>query len=176
MYEPSPPVDAHVEPADDGRWTLIFVRDLPHPPEKVWRALTEPEQIAQWAPYDASRDLAAPGEATLTMIDGDTAMGMAAVVRRAEPPTLLEFSWDTDLLRWELEPTAHGTRLTLRHTLGDHGWVPKVAAGWHICLDVADRLLAGAPVGVIRGGEAKNHGWEGLRDAYAAALGIKSAD
>lgn len=172
MYEPTPPVDARVEPADDGHWTLIFVREFPHPPEKVWRALTEPEQIKQWAPYNASRDLATPGEATLTMIDGETAEDMPAVIRRAEAPRLLEYTWDVDLLRWELEPTADGTRLTLRHTLADRGWVAQVSAGWHVCLDVADHLMAGDPVGVIRGSEAKEYGWEGLRDAYATRLGV----
>ena len=50
-----------------------------------------------------------------------------------------------------------------------------VAAGWHICLDVADRLLDGTPVGVIRGDEALQFGWEPLRDSYAEHLGIESS-
>ena len=29
-------------------WTLVLVRDLRHPPAKVWRALTEPEQLREW--------------------------------------------------------------------------------------------------------------------------------
>ena len=33
--------------------TLVLVRDLPHPPAKVWRALTEPEHLREWAPFDA---------------------------------------------------------------------------------------------------------------------------
>jgi uncharacterized protein YndB with AHSA1/START domain len=176
MYEPTPPAEVRAEAADDGRWTLVFVRDFPHPPEKVWAALTEADQIKQWAPYDADRDLTGPGAATLTMIDGQTAKAMAAEVTRVEPPRLLEYTWDTDRLRWELTPTGAGTRLTLRHTLNDRDWIPKVAAGWHICLDVADRLLADDPVGPIRGGAAKDYGWDGLRDAYAGKLGIASAD
>ncbi len=35
---------------DDGRWQLRFERTLPHPPEKVWRALTEPQHLARWFP------------------------------------------------------------------------------------------------------------------------------
>ena len=65
-----------------------------------------------------------------------------------------------------------GTRLTLAHTVGDREWVPKVAAGWHLCLDVAERLLAGQPIEPIRGHDAMNYGWERLHDAYAEALGI----
>ena len=35
---------------DDGRVAIRFVRLLPHPPEKVWRAITDPEQLAAWFP------------------------------------------------------------------------------------------------------------------------------
>jgi hypothetical protein len=42
-----------------------------------------------------------------------------------------------------------------------------VAAGWHLCLVVLDRMLGGDPVGPIRGRDAMDHGFEDLRDAYA---------
>ncbi len=48
--------------------------------------------------------------------------------------------------------------------------MPKVAAGWHLCLDVAERLLDGDPVGPIRGEDAKNYGWDRLREEYAERL------
>ena len=70
-------------------------------------------------------------------------MPLAATVTTAQPPTLLEYTWGEDHLRWELAPTPTGTRLTLRHTLADQDFVPKVAAGWHLCLVVAGRLLDG---------------------------------
>ncbi|MFI5664393.1 hypothetical protein [Streptomyces sp. NPDC051684] len=66
------------------------------------------------------------------MIDDEKPQDMAAEVVRAEPPTLLENTLGTDLLRWELAPTATGTRLTLRHTVRDRDWIPKVAAGWRL--------------------------------------------
>jgi Activator of Hsp90 ATPase homolog 1-like protein len=93
-------------------------------------------------------------------------------VTRADPPTVLEYAWGKDLLRWQLSPTEQGTRLTLEHTVEDRDLVPKVAAGWHICLVVAERLLDGAPIGPIRGEDARNYGWDELNEAYAAALGI----
>jgi uncharacterized protein YndB with AHSA1/START domain len=164
-FDPGPL--AHV--ARDGA-TLVFVRDLRHPPEAVWAALTEPGQVGAWAPYTTDRDLGAVGPATLTMIDGDTAVPMDSEVLRAEPPALLEYRWGGDLLRWELAPTGTGTRLTLRHTVTDPDTAPMVAAGWHICLAVADRLLAGHPVGPIRGRDALDHGWEELRDRYRDRL------
>ncbi|MBQ0894207.1 SRPBCC family protein [Micromonospora sp. U56] len=169
-FRPGPPAEIEAEPAGD-RWTLLFVRELRHAPEKVWSALTDPARLAEWAPFLADRDLGAPGTATLTVVDGDTAVPQPATVRRAEPPHLLEYTWGDDLLRWELTPSGTGTRLLLRHTLAERGMLPMVAAGWHLCLDVADHLLAGDPVGPIRGAEAKDFGWAELRDTYADRLG-----
>jgi uncharacterized protein YndB with AHSA1/START domain len=174
-FDPGPLAEVECRASDD-RWTLVFTRDLRHPREKVWQALTEPAQLGAWAPYTVDRNLGSAGEATLTMIDGDTTENLPATVSRAEPPALLEYTWGTDLLRWELAATGTGTRLTLRHTIEDQDWVPKVAAGWHLCLVVADRLLDGHPIGPIRGDEARNFGWEELNDAYAAKLGIAGTE
>ncbi|GAA2792713.1 SRPBCC family protein [Saccharopolyspora taberi] len=173
-FRPGPLSEVHYEAADAG-WTVVFVRDLGHPPEKVWDALTDPEQLAEWSPFVPDRDLGGVGDATLTMIDGETREDVSSQVLRAERPVLLEYSWDTDVLRWELEATGTGTRLTLRHTLRDRSWIPMVTAGWHLCLDVAEHLLDGDPVGPIRGGEAKNFGWAELRTAYAAKLDLPDA-
>jgi uncharacterized protein YndB with AHSA1/START domain len=172
-FTPSPLAPVEVRPAGD-RWSLVFTRDLGHPVERVWTALTDPASLAEWAPFLADRPLDAEGEATLTMVDGDAREDAPATVVRAEAPTLLEYTWGDDLLRWELTPTATGCRLVLRHTLGDRDLVPKVAAGWHLCLDVAERLLDGAPIGPIRGQASKAYGWDELREAYGSTLGIAS--
>lgn len=174
IFRPSPPGQVEGR-REGGRWTLVFTRELAHPPEEVWRTLTEPERLREWAPFVADRDLGATGEAMLTMIDGDTTEELPATVLRAERPALLEYSWGGDLLRWELAASATGTRLTLAHVLDDRDWLPKVAAGWHLCLDVAERLLDGDPVGPIRGEAAKEHGWDALREAYAQKLGVRSS-
>lgn len=161
-------IEAH---PDGDRWTLVFVRDLSHPPERVWKALTDPSDLREWAPFDPDRDLGTPGTATLTLAGGDGSETYSASVRRAEAPVLLEYVWDKDLLRWELEPTATGTRLTLRHTVQDKPWIPKVAAGWHMCLDLADRFMAGVPAGRIVAEEAMEYGWQELHDAYSDQVG-----
>src|SRR5690242_3886981 len=109
---------ARAEP-DGGRWTLVFVRDLKHPVNKVWRALTEPDQLAAWSPWTADRSLARTGPVTLSMFDSPSTMDIQAEVRVVEPPHRLEYELGGDLLRWELAATAGGTRLTLRHTVAD---------------------------------------------------------
>jgi uncharacterized protein YndB with AHSA1/START domain len=171
--EPTPlaPIDREF---DGARWTLVFVREFRHPPAKVWAALTDPAQLDAWSPFRPDRDLASVGPATLVMVDGDTEDPASATVLRVEPPQLLEYVWDNDLLRWELAEIAGGTRLTLRHTVSAEGWLPQVAAGWHLCLDVAERLFDGDPVPVVRGRAAMEFGWQDLRDGYAAKLGIEA--
>ncbi|GIH05116.1 hypothetical protein Rhe02_31830 [Rhizocola hellebori] len=168
-FTPSPLADVSHD-IRDYKWMLVFVRDFRHPPEKVWAALTEPGQLSQWAPFTTDRDLSELGNAALTMIDGETVDVTAAQVIRAEPPRLLEYTWGEDLLRWELEPAGAGTRLTLRHTVQGREWLPKVAAGWHLCLDVAQHLLDGDPVGPIRGADAVHFGWNELNEAYEREL------
>jgi uncharacterized protein YndB with AHSA1/START domain len=168
-FQPSPLADVACRIEGD-RWTLVFVRVLPHTPEKVWAALTDPVQLRAWAPFTADRDLGRVGDATLTMIDGDVSENSPASVTRTDRPSLLEYTWGTDIVRWTLAPIGSGTRLKLEHTVGDQEWIPKVAAGWHLCLDVADRLLDGQPMEPIRGDDARNYGWERLHDAYAERL------
>lgn len=171
-YRAGAPGDVDVVP-DGDRWTLVFVRELRHAPAVVWRALTDPEQLRAWSPFDADRELGHIGAATLTMAGDSTDEHTAITVRCADAPRLLEYTWGEDLLRWELEPTdGGGTRLTLRHTVEDKAWIAKVAAGWHVCLDIAEALLDGAPIGRIVGEDAKEHGWEPLAAAYAERLGV----
>jgi len=174
-FQPGPLADVDCQPAGE-RATLVFVRTFAHPPEAVWAALIEPDQLRQWAPFTTDRNLARAGEATLTMVDGagDAASteSTPASVSVVEPPTLLEYTWGTDVLRWELAPIDGGTRLTLRHTVKDRDWVAKVAAGWHLCLVVAEHLLDGDPIPPIRGEAALDYGWDELNSGYAERLGI----
>ena len=156
----------------DGTWTVTFVRELSHPRERVWTALVRVDEVPKWAPFEPDRDLDTTGPATLTMVDGNVRESMSSEVRAADPPTHLEYTWGDDLLVWDLAPTATGTQLTLRHTVQGTDWMPKVAAGWHLCLVVADRVLAGDPVPPIFGGDAMNYGWQDLHDEYATRLGV----
>ena len=76
-------------------------------------------------------------------------------------------------MRWELEAFGDGTRLTLWHNI-DRRFISMGAAGWHISLDVLDRLLNGTPIGRIVGGEAMKFGWQRLNAEYAKQFGIET--
>lgn len=171
-YEPGPAAGAHIR-KDGEKWTLIVVRDLRHPPEKVWKALTEPEHLRAWAPFDTDRSLGAVGPAKLSTVGMPTPQISETQVKRAVAPQLLEYSWGDNDMRWELEPLDDGgTRLTLWHNI-DRGFISMGAAGWHICLDVLDRLLADHPIGRLVGPDAiKFGGWQRLNAEYAKQFGI----
>jgi uncharacterized protein YndB with AHSA1/START domain len=159
--------------ASGEQWTLLFVRILRHTPEQVWDALTDPKALARWSPFETDRGLDALGPATLRMVDGDSRVDSPAQVRIAERPVLLEYTWGDDLLRWELQPAADGTRLTLRHTHANRGWMPKLAAGWDLCIGQVDAVLDGDTVTPIRGRDAMKHGFAELERAYGDDLGIE---
>jgi uncharacterized protein YndB with AHSA1/START domain len=149
------------------KWTLILVRDLRHKPAMVWEALTDPAQLTEWAPFDADRNLSASGPVKLSTVGTPSPQVSESTVTRSEPPRLLEYSWGGNDLRWELEPLGSGTRLKLWHNI-DRRYISWGAAGWHICFDVLDRLLAGDPIGRIAGPSAmKIEGWQRLTAEYA---------
>ncbi len=156
-----------------GQWTLELVREFSHSHERLWEVLTRPEHIAAWAPFEVDRDLGAVGPMTLTMTDQKEPQLLPGTVNVAQRPTLLEYTWGEDLLRWELSPIAGGTRLTLLHTAKERAWMPQYAAGWHICLYVADLVAAGRPARRIVGEESMDFGWPELHEVYAADLGVE---
>ncbi len=165
-YMPGPASGATVEKNGE-KWTLVLTRQLRHAPEKVWDALTDPAQLTAWAPFDADRSLATVGSVKLTTIGAPEAHASCeTVVERAEAPKHLEYSWGGQHLRWELEPLASGTKLTLWHNI-DRRYIAWGAAGWHICFDVLDHLLAHEPIGRLTGPEAmKLEGWQRLAKEY----------
>ena len=175
QYIPGPASGARVD-KDGEKWTLILVRELRHSPEKVWQALTDPAQLREWAPFEAEASLGAAGtKVKLTTVGAPAPRVTETTVKRADAPKLLEYNWGGFDTRWELEAFSGGTRLTLWTNIG-HRYIAMGAAGWHICLDVMDRLLSGTPIGRIAGPEAmKFEGWQRLNAEYAQQFGIESS-
>jgi uncharacterized protein YndB with AHSA1/START domain len=173
QYTPGPAAGAQVR-KDGTHWTLVFVRELRHSPETVWQALTDPAQLREWAPFDADGSLATPGATVqLTTVGAPTAPVSKTTVTRADAPRLLEYDWGGNDMRWELEAVGGGTRLTLWHDI-DRRFISMGAAGWHICFDVLDHLLGGAPLGRIVAGEAMKFDWPRLNAEYAGQFGVET--
>jgi len=171
-YAPGAASGAEVR-KDGDKWTLVLIRELSHPPAKVWQALTEPEHLREWAPFDSDRNLGTVGTAKLSTVGAPTLNVSEIEVKRADEHKLLEFNWGTQDIRWQLEPLGGGgTRLTLWHSI-DSKFISMGAAGWQICLDVLDRLLTGQPIGRIVGPDAMKFGWQRLNAEYAKQFGVE---
>jgi uncharacterized protein YndB with AHSA1/START domain len=166
QYDPGPARGAQVQKHGE-KWTLILVRDLRHPPEKVWQALTDPAHLREWAPFVVDASLDTPGTVNLTWVGRPTPL--ETKVTRADAPELLEYGD----MRWELEARGSGTRLTLWHTI-DRRFISWGAAGWHISLDVLDHLLSGTPLtGIVGADTMKFEGWQRLNVEYARQFGAE---
>ena len=157
---------------DGKEWTLIFEREFKQPIELMWRALTDPKWVGSWTSYEPDRDLGSLGPVTLTMTDGPEPQPIASEVTIADRPVTLQYTWGPHGLRWDLCTIPEGTRLTLRHTVPSADWMPKVAAGWHICLDTAERRLNGEDAKRVVGMDALDCGWDELHTDYAEKLGV----
>ena len=174
QYAPGAASGAEVQ-KDGEKWTLVLVRDLSHPPAKVWKALTDPEHLREWAPFDSDRNLGTAGTAKLSTVGTPTPQVSETQVKRADAPKVLEFNWGGQDIRWELEPlgsAALGSRFGTTSTVD---FISMGAAGWHICFDVLERLLADQPIGRIVGPEAmKFDGWQRLNAEYAKQFGVET--
>jgi uncharacterized protein YndB with AHSA1/START domain len=149
---------------EDG-YQLRFERQLLHPVEKVWAALTNPAQLAQWlAPGEL--ELTLGGRVYLAFTDGDGVID--GQVTAIAPPRLLEFTWtdqdnDFGFVRWELVADDGDTHLVLTHTVPEsaRGFGLPMLAGWHSLLDQLAALLDDQPFARDR--------WQELHDDYARA-------
>ena len=152
---------------------IRFERRLDHSVERVWRALTEPGEIAAWLAL-AELDLTDGGRVVLTWQNTDTE-GNTAVARGTvsalDPPRLLEL--DTDIhgrLRWELEPDADGTLLTFTvEAQLPEEYELKVLAGWHIHLDHLEHVLDGGTIDWPNWSSEHMPEWERIRASYEAS-------
>jgi uncharacterized protein YndB with AHSA1/START domain len=171
-YDPGPARGAQVKKGGE-TWTLVLVRELRHPPAKVWQALTDPAQLRAWAPFDADGSLARVGATVkLTTVGAPTLHVTETTVTRADAPNVLEYSWGGFDMRWQLDALGAGTRLTLWTNI-DRRYISMGAAGWHICFDVLDHWLSGAPIGRTVGPDAmKFGGFQRLHGEYAKLFGL----
>jgi len=133
--------------------SLALEFDLQHPPEKVWRALTEPALLADWLLPVVGLKLAPGAAFTLKAPpqpgwDGEVHCRLVEIEARRK----LSYAWvvgDMDtIVTFTLTPTASGTRLSLVHS----GFKPDQKAnfagaryGWNLMSEKLVDLLARIP-------------------------------
>ncbi len=95
--------------------SIVIERDFPYPPERIWRALTQPHLLQEWMmANDFSPE---PGRRFEFRAEWGAVGGR---VIEAVPHSLLSYSWgDHDLdtvVTWTLTPAAAGTRLRMEQS------------------------------------------------------------
>lgn len=131
--------------------SVAVEREFPYPPEKLWRALTQPHLMAEWLMKN-DFSLAVGHQFKLT---GDWGGVLDCEVLEITAQTSLSYSWDfvhedpaynlKSVVTFTLEPTATGTRLRMEQA----GFRPDqkqafggAHAGWKQFLDKLDGVLA----------------------------------
>jgi uncharacterized protein YndB with AHSA1/START domain len=139
----------------NGRSVLRIERWLAHPPEKVWRALTEPAQLSRWFPAEMEMGLTIGSKISFVFRGGEgpTTDG---VITELDPPGVLAFTWGDDVLHWELRGDGRGCLLIFTHTFDDRAGAASFASGWQVCLDALAAVVDGRPVEAA-GPSAKAH-------------------
>ncbi len=124
--------------------TVIIERDFAHPPEKIWRALTEPHLIEEWLMKNDFKPLAG-SHFDLRADWGSVACEVLAI----EPLKTLTYSWTAfgleSVVTWTLTPTATGTHLRLEHSGFDAAHQPAYHGaqhGWQQFVGKLEQLLA----------------------------------
>ena len=131
------------EPAEVTR-SVIVERDFPYPPEKIWRALTQPELIQDWLMKNDF--MAIIGHRFAFRAEWGA---VDCRVLEIEPHRTLAYTWEAmgleSVVTWTLTPSASGTHLRLEQA----GFRPDQARafqgagfGWQKFLGQLDGVLA----------------------------------
>ena len=125
----------------DGRPALTFERRLAHPLERVWRAVTDPDELGHWFPTAVSGEVVPGGRLTFDFPDDE--MTLEGEVVELEPPRRFAFTFGDDVLRIELDAAGDGCTLRFTCLFDDPERASRDAAGWHVCLDLLEKHLGG---------------------------------
>jgi uncharacterized protein YndB with AHSA1/START domain len=148
----------------DGRPALRIERRLDHSVERVWRAITDPDELRRWYPGVPEWTLE-PG-VRFTSEGANEAKGL---ITEVDPPHLIAYEWDGELFRFQLSPDGDGCLLKFMHVFDDRTLGGQHAAGWEIYFNRLDAHLAG---GFLSEEEAHEAVAE-LQRGYADQFGLE---
>ena len=128
----------------DGRPAVRFERVYPHSVERVWAAITEPDELQRWFPSRVTLDPRVGGR---VLFSGDPyADDHTGTVLVWEPPHRLAFTWGDEEVHFQLEATPdESCRFVLLDYLAASNAAARNASGWTVCLGELDKLIAGTP-------------------------------
>lgn len=117
-------------------------------PTDLWQALTDSRILAQWFPADLQGPRRTGGAIRIVSWS-DRFPPVEGRITAYEPPTVLEYTWGGERLRWEISPQGRGCILVFRNVLDAAAEVigpAAIAAAWHACFDVLEFVLRGETV------------------------------
>jgi uncharacterized protein YndB with AHSA1/START domain len=124
--------------------SLVIEREIPHPPEKIWRALTEPHLIEEWLMKNDFR-LVAGHKFNLR---GDWG-AVDCEVKEVEPHKTLSYTWAAhgleSVVTWTLTPTSTGTQLRMEQSgfrADQEPFYQGAQSGWQGFFAKLERVLA----------------------------------
>jgi len=85
------------------------------------------------------------------------------------PPSLLEFRWGSDTIRFEVAPRESGSTLTLIDTIDELGKAARDGAGWHVCLDALEHALDGTDA------PSMPERWSAVHEDYVKKFGPEAS-
>ena len=128
--------------------SVVVERDLPHPPEKIWRALTQPHLIEEWLMKNDFQPVVGHAFNLRRTPRPDTDIVIDCRVLAIEPNRTLSYTWAAfdleSVVTWTLTPTSTGTRLRMEQS-GFRPDQPRAyggaMAGWRGFFDRLEQLL-----------------------------------
>jgi uncharacterized protein YndB with AHSA1/START domain len=144
------------------RPALRFERRLNHSIERVWRAVSDPAELARW--------FVAPVEWGPETGEAFEAAGQTGEITELEPPRLIAWTWGGERFRFELSPEGGGCLLVFTHVFDDRALGAQHAAGWETYFKRLDAHLAG---GFLSEQDA-HEGVGELQDRYTERFGLPS--
>ncbi|MFC3199573.1 SRPBCC domain-containing protein [Parapedobacter deserti] len=128
---------------DNDGYKVVFERVLPHPIEKVWNAITDPDELKFWF-TDIVMDFRPGGTITFQFRDKDKTESYGEIVA-IEPPRRFVWTWEGELAVWELTAVdEHITKLVLTYSKLAADYAVKAPAGFHDLLDLLAERLNGS--------------------------------
>ena len=130
--------------------SLVIEREMPHPPEKIWRALTEGSLIKEWLmDNDFQPAVGHKFKFRSTPVPNwDGVINSEVLI--VEPTKKLSYSWGAlgleSVVTWTLTPTAAGTHVRMEHSGfgADQDAAYKGATyGWQKFIGNMERVIAG---------------------------------
>lgn len=142
---------------------LRIERRLSHDVDRVWRAISEPAELAQW--------WVAPVSWTPAVGEVLSGFGQTGAVTVVDPPRRLAWTWGAERFSFDLRPDGDGCLLVFTHVLAQREPAAQHAAGWECYFDRLDAALAGSPMSV----EAAHDPIAEMHERYAAAFELDPA-